>query len=295
MHRHARLARDGSRGHRMRRGTWASSPGSGAASRCGWDHPDHRCVPGHRRRDRQAVGADGPRGRRGARRRAGRRDGVPCPASARTGCCRAGASPDDPMAAPAAVRDVARETRRVQRSRREPRARLEPGPAPRPGAPKEPRRQAPRRARQAAGPGRGAGMPPVGRPVGLSVGLSAGLPAGTAGASTGAAGVAACTGDSWSAALPAGLAGAFLAVLAAALAGGALSSSPKVSVNRFTTGGSTVDDADLTNSPISLSLVRTTLLSTPSSLASSWTRTLATLLLLVRARFLEWSRGRSDR
>jgi hypothetical protein len=30
-------------------------------------------------------------------------------------------------------------------------------------------------------------------------------------------------------------------------------------------------------------LVRTTLLSTPSSLASSWTRTLATLLLLVRA------------
>jgi hypothetical protein len=39
----------------------------------------------------------------------------------------------------------------------------------------------------------------------------------------------------------------------------------------------------LTNSPISLSLARTTLLSTPSSLASSWTRTLATLLLLVRA------------
>jgi hypothetical protein len=63
----------------------------------------------------------------------------------------------------------------------------------------------------------------------------------------------------------------------------ALSSAPNVSANLFTTGGSTVDDADLTNSPISLSLARTTLLSTPSSFASSWTRTLATLLLLVRA------------
>ena len=36
-----------------------------------------------------------------------------------------------------------------------------------------------------------------------------------------------------------------------------------------TTGGSTVDDADRTNSPISVSLAMTTLLSTPSSLASS--------------------------
>ncbi len=73
-------------------------------------------------------------------------------------------------------------------------------------------------------------------------------------------------------------AGAFLA---AGLAGAAwdFSSAPNVSVNRLTTGGSTVDEADLTNSPISLSLVRTTLLSTPSSFASSWTRTLATLLL----------------
>ena len=40
---------------------------------------------------------------------------------------------------------------------------------------------------------------------------------------------------------------------------------------------STVDDADLTNSPISLSFSRTNLLSTPNSLASSWTRVLATL------------------
>ncbi len=75
----------------------------------------------------------------------------------------------------------------------------------------------------------------------------------------------------------------------------ALSSAPNVSENLFTTGGSTVDDADLTNSPISLSLARTTLLSTPSSLASSWTRTLATLLLLVRASVPLLVRGRPDR
>ncbi len=59
--------------------------------------------------------------------------------------------------------------------------------------------------------------------------------------------------------------------------------SPYCFLNRISTGGSTVDDADLTNSPISLSFSRTNLLSTPNSFASSWTRTLATLLLLVRA------------
>jgi hypothetical protein len=49
------------------------------------------------------------------------------------------------------------------------------------------------------------------------------------------------------------------------------------------TGASTVDDALLTNSPISLSLARTTLLSTPSSFASSCTRALpATGLLILR-------------
>ena len=53
----------------------------------------------------------------------------------------------------------------------------------------------------------------------------------------------------------------------------------KTSFNLRTTGGSTVDDADRTNSPMSWSLARTTLLSTPSSLASSYTRTLATALL----------------
>jgi hypothetical protein len=39
--------------------------------------------------------------------------------------------------------------------------------------------------------------------------------------------------------------------------------------NFLTTGGSTVDDADRTNSPSSWSLAMTALLSTPSSLASS--------------------------
>jgi hypothetical protein len=64
---------------------------------------------------------------------------------------------------------------------------------------------------------------------------------------------------------------AFLAVdfFAAAASVAAFSSSPYFSVNRLTTGGSTVDDADLTNSPISLSFARTILLSTPNSLASS--------------------------
>jgi hypothetical protein len=43
----------------------------------------------------------------------------------------------------------------------------------------------------------------------------------------------------------------------------------KASLSLRTTGASTVDDADRTNSPNSWSLAMTTLLSTPSSLASS--------------------------
>jgi hypothetical protein len=56
----------------------------------------------------------------------------------------------------------------------------------------------------------------------------------------------------------------------------------KASVNLRTTGASMVEDAERTNSPSSWSLAMTTLLSTPNSLASSYTRTLATSLLLVR-------------
>jgi hypothetical protein len=54
------------------------------------------------------------------------------------------------------------------------------------------------------------------------------------------------------------------------------------SVSLRTTGASIVEDAERTNSPSSWSLAMTTLLSTPNSLASSYTRTLATSLLLVR-------------
>jgi hypothetical protein len=52
------------------------------------------------------------------------------------------------------------------------------------------------------------------------------------------------------------------------------------SLSLRTTGASTVEDADLTYSPRALSLPRTSLLETPSSLASSCTRTFATALLL---------------
>ncbi len=63
-------------------------------------------------------------------------------------------------------------------------------------------------------------------------------------------------------------------------AASARNSSPNCSCSRRTTGASTVEDADLTNSPMSFRVASTVLLSTPSSLASSWTRTLATSLLL---------------
>ncbi len=56
----------------------------------------------------------------------------------------------------------------------------------------------------------------------------------------------------------------------------------KASVSLRTTGASIVEDAERTNSPSSWSLAMTTLLSTPNSLASSYTRTFATSLLLVR-------------
>jgi hypothetical protein len=49
-------------------------------------------------------------------------------------------------------------------------------------------------------------------------------------------------------------------------------------VSLRTTGASIVEDAERTNSPISRSLAITTLLSTPNSLASSYTRTFATAL-----------------
>jgi hypothetical protein len=53
------------------------------------------------------------------------------------------------------------------------------------------------------------------------------------------------------------------------------------SLSLRTTGASIVEDAERTNSPISLSLAITALLSTPNSLASSYTRTFATALPLL--------------
>jgi hypothetical protein len=113
-----------------------------------------------------------------------------------------------------------------------------------------------------------------GRGAGVGVG-AAGL-IGSAGAtSTGGAGVGA---DSAAGTAFAGgfLAGAdFLAAFCGA------SDCGNASRSRRATGGSTVEDALLTNSPSSLSLARTTLLGTPSSLASSCTRALPATGLLV--------------
>ena len=71
------------------------------------------------------------------------------------------------------------------------------------------------------------------------------------------------------------LAGAFLAGASSA---GGLTLGYNSRILR-TTGGSNVEEADLTNSPRSWILVSSTLLSRPSSFASSYTRTLATSLL----------------
>lgn len=146
--------------------------------------------------------------------------------------------------------------------------------------------------------GLGAGFGP-GRGPGFVAGLLA-----AAGASTGAgfsaAGAAGASGAAAGASAGAGLAASLVSALAGAagaeVAAAALSCSPYSFLNRFATGGSMVEDADLTNSPISFSFSRTNLLSTPNSLASSCTRGLATLLLLARAPTLpDAGGGDSDR
>jgi hypothetical protein len=137
-----------------------------------------------------------------------------------------------------------------------------------------------------AGPGRGPGVAPGAGPgrAGGAAGAG-GADAAAGGAASGSAGGAA--GGSAGAAGAAGLAaGAFsgAALVAAALAGDPFPSvltfcaagfaPPNDSRNRRATGASTVEDADLTNSPCSLSRARTSLLVTPSSLANSCTRAL---------------------
>ena len=76
--------------------------------------------------------------------------------------------------------------------------------------------------------------------------------------------------------LSTGLAGprAALGARSGALAAAAGLLPPNDSRSRRATGASTVDDADLTNSPCSFSRARTSLLVTPSSLANSCTRAL---------------------
>lgn len=126
----------------------------------------------------------------------------------------------------------------------------------------------------AAGAGFGAGLGPGRGPdaagvTGAAAGVSAAAGFGAGG--RGAAGRAACAGEG-----APGLAGV-------ALRGAGLPPPPpcwRASVSFRTTGASIVEDAERTNSPSSWSLAMTTLLSTPNSLASSYTRTLATSLLL---------------
>lgn len=148
-----------------------------------------------------------------------------------------------------------------------------------------------------AGPGRGAEAPGLGagvEPPGLgallvgssAAGLGPGRGPGVAPGfgAAGAAGVAGGVADAPGLGAPGLGADAFFG--AAGFAAGFLvpvaPPAPNASVSLRTTGASIVEDAERTNSPNSWSLAMTTLLSTPSSLASSYTRTLATSLLLVR-------------
>jgi hypothetical protein len=106
--------------------------------------------------------------------------------------------------------------------------------------------------------------------VGASTGAGASTGVGATGAS---ATTASATG--------ARLAVAFLAGAGeSAGAGGSAGAAAGIASRSLrTTGASTVDDADFTNSPSSCSFARTSLLETPSSFASSWTRTFDTTLL----------------
>ena len=124
------------------------------------------------------------------------------------------------------------------------------------------------------GAGRGPGTGP-GR-----VGAGAGADCGCSAAGAGGAGSCGAFGAAGLGPAGFGAAGAALAVaLAAAAPLPAVFSCaglppPNDSRSRRATGASTVDDADLTNSPCSPSRARTSLLVTPSSLANSCTRAL---------------------
>ncbi len=144
--------------------------------------------------------------------------------------------------------------------------------------------------RGADGRGTTGGRPGVAGRAGAGVG-GAGACAAGAGAAWAGAGVVArgaagrisagLTGAAAIAPLPVGLLIALSRALSSDLSGpltGALPGAgllpPKDSRSRRATGASTVDDADLTNSPCSFSRARTSLLVTPSSFANSCTRAL---------------------
>lgn len=133
--------------------------------------------------------------------------------------------------------------------------------------------------------GRGPGAPGAGGASGAAVDAAGEADAAGAGASaTGAAGAAgfaaagvgAGAGASDGAlGADAGFSGAGALAAGASLLGAGLEP-PNASRSRRATGASTVEDADLTNSPCSLRRARTSLLVTPSSLANSCTRAFAT-------------------
>ena len=142
-------------------------------------------------------------------------------------------------------------------------------------------------------PGRGAGFAPAAGAAGvLAGGVSGGVAAGAAGgvaagvsggvAAGGAAGAGASPADGASAAASVADDGSdssaaavvFLVVFFAAFLVVFLAAAPSgaagiASIKRRATGGSMVDEAERTNSPISCNFARTSLLSTPSSRASS--------------------------
>ena len=118
--------------------------------------------------------------------------------------------------------------------------------------------------------GAGAAGRAAGRGPGAGAAGRAGAGAGAGAESAGRAGAAGAAGRAAAGAgRDAGAAGA-AAPLPAPLA----PELPSASRSRRATGASTVEEADFTNSPCSLSLASTVLLSTPNSLASSCTRAL---------------------
>jgi len=121
----------------------------------------------------------------------------------------------------------------------------------------------------AGGGGGGVGAAGFGPP-----GLGPGVGPTAAGRSTGAAGAAGAGALTEAAPLPAGALGAAAGILGADGAPADFPPPPNDSRSRRATGASTVDDADLTNSPCSLNRARTSLLVTPSSFANSCTRAL---------------------